>query len=256
MYSYSSTVRYSECDEDGILTIPALINYLQDCSTFQSQAKGIGIESLRQRHLAWLLAAWEIEVLRLPRFCDRITVSTWATSMARTQAHRNFTIADEASGLTLVRADSLWFTFDTQARRIVRVPEEEMAYLEGDAPLDMPPLERRLPAEGPFRGATPLEVGEQHLDTNHHMNNAQYVQVALSALRELGVEPTLRRICVQYRHMALLGDVMVPQVHEVGGAVTVDLVAPDGGTYAVVRFDDPEEQGVPGADGARGEEGR
>lgn len=249
MYSYSSTVRYSECDEFGTLTVPALINYLQDCSTFQSQSLGIGIESLRERHLAWLLAAWEIEVFRLPRFCDRITVSTWATDMVRTQAKRNFTVVDEATGATLVRADSLWFTFDTQSRRVVRIPEEELAYQEGDAPLDMPPLVRRLSVGGPSRAATPLEVGEQHLDTNHHVNNAQYVQIALSALRELGVEPTLRRICVQYRQMALLGDVMVPQVHESGGTVTVDLATPGGDTYAVVRFDDPDAPGASGEGG-------
>lgn len=243
MYSFSSTVRYSECDEDGTATLPALINYMQDCSTFQSQALGVGIDSLRERHLAWLLAAWEIEVLRQPRFCDRITVSTWATSMASIQARRNFTVADEATGETLVRADSLWFTFDTQARKVIRIPEAEHVYMEGDQPLDMPPLERRLAAKGPFREATVLEVGEQHLDTNHHMNNAQYVQVALSALRELAIEPTLRRVCVQYRQMALLGDTMVPRVHEDGDIVTVDLVRPKGETFAVVRFDDPTAAG-------------
>mgnify|MGYP000603361539 CR=1 FL=1 len=34
-YSFTSRIRYSEIGEDGNLTLPGLINYFQDCSTFQ-----------------------------------------------------------------------------------------------------------------------------------------------------------------------------------------------------------------------------
>ena len=37
-YSFTSRIRYSEIGEDGCLTLPGLINYFQDCSTFQSEA--------------------------------------------------------------------------------------------------------------------------------------------------------------------------------------------------------------------------
>ena len=36
MYDYKSRVRYSECDAKAEITLPALVNYLQDCCTFQS----------------------------------------------------------------------------------------------------------------------------------------------------------------------------------------------------------------------------
>ena len=35
MYEFDSRVRYSEVDHHGTMTVPALINYFQDCSTFQ-----------------------------------------------------------------------------------------------------------------------------------------------------------------------------------------------------------------------------
>ena len=34
MYEFDSRVRYSEVDHHGTMTVPALINYFQDCSTF------------------------------------------------------------------------------------------------------------------------------------------------------------------------------------------------------------------------------
>ena len=47
MYEFNSRVRYSEIDHHGTLTLPALINYFQDCSTFQSEDVGLGTEVLK-----------------------------------------------------------------------------------------------------------------------------------------------------------------------------------------------------------------
>ena len=44
MYTFDSRVRYSEIDHTGNMTLPALINYFQDCSTFQSEDIGLGKE--------------------------------------------------------------------------------------------------------------------------------------------------------------------------------------------------------------------
>ena len=34
MYAFDSRIRYSETDSEGYLTLDALLNYFQDCSTF------------------------------------------------------------------------------------------------------------------------------------------------------------------------------------------------------------------------------
>ena len=43
-YSFEGRVRYSETGENGFLTLPGILNYFQDCSTFQSEEVGLGIE--------------------------------------------------------------------------------------------------------------------------------------------------------------------------------------------------------------------
>ena len=65
-YSFTSRIRYSEIGEDGNLTLPGLINYFQDCSTFQSEAIGEGVAELKKRGCAWVLSAWQIHVRRYP----------------------------------------------------------------------------------------------------------------------------------------------------------------------------------------------
>lgn len=47
-YEFESKVRYSEIDHRGTMTLPALINYFQDCSTFQSEEIGYGMEVLKK----------------------------------------------------------------------------------------------------------------------------------------------------------------------------------------------------------------
>lgn len=48
MYEFDSRVRYSEVDHHGTMTVPALINYFQDCSTFQSEQLGYGMDVLKK----------------------------------------------------------------------------------------------------------------------------------------------------------------------------------------------------------------
>ena len=52
-YEFEARVRYSEIGHRGTITIPALINYFQDCSTFHSETVGLGMEHLRQEKKAW-----------------------------------------------------------------------------------------------------------------------------------------------------------------------------------------------------------
>lgn len=233
MYSFSSTVRYSECDEHAQLGIVALINYLQDCSTFHTESLGLGISHMAEHHFAWLLAAWQIEIDALPRFCDPITVSTWCYDMKRTYALRNFQIS-APDGTPYVRADSMWFTFDTADERPIRIPESEAPYLSDEPRLDMPPTKRKLSVEGPYRAALPLQVSEQHLDTNRHVNNAQYVLMALQALEQ---DVVLHRICVQYRQQAHLGDTIYPRIYENNAGLSVALCDEQGEPYAIIELE-------------------
>ena len=51
MYTFDSRVRYSETGEEGLLSLPAIVDYFQDVSTFQSEDLGIGIDFLKEKDL-------------------------------------------------------------------------------------------------------------------------------------------------------------------------------------------------------------
>ena len=233
MYSFDSRIRYSECDETARLDYVALVNYLQDCSTFHTESMGLGLSYLAAHRFAWLIAAWQIRIVRRPRFLEHVTVSTWCYDMSRTLAQRCFSIVD-GQGEPCVLADSIWFTYDTAAGRPCRIPDSEFAYLTDEPRLDLPKTERKLKVTGDYVEATPIVIGPQHLDTNKHVNNAQYVLMALSVLPE-GFEPS--RICVQYKLQTMEGETLVPRLYEEARGTVVELVDLEGETRAVVRLE-------------------
>ncbi len=55
MYTFKSRIRYSEVDSEAKLTLESLIDYFQDCSTFQTQDGPASMEYLRKENMAWVL---------------------------------------------------------------------------------------------------------------------------------------------------------------------------------------------------------
>lgn len=171
MYEFNSRVRYSEIDHHGTLTLPALINYFQDCSTFQSEDVGLGTEVLKEEKRAWILSYWQVIAERYPALGERITIGTFPTEFKGLFGNRNFYIKDERGNM-IAKAYSVWVFLDTETGRPVRPEEKDIKpYGMGEA-LDMPYEGRKisLPEETEVLEAFP--VRRYHIDTNEHVNNA------------------------------------------------------------------------------------
>ena len=235
MYTFSGMVRYSECDASWRLTLPSLVNYLQDCSTFHCEHINRGSTYLTEHHYAWFITNWQIRIFERPRFMESVTTGTWCHAMGATNARRNFCML-RPDGSPLVHADSLWVAIDTIRNRPMRIPEGNEAFLTGDPALDLPPFRRKLRIVGEGQEMRPILVTEQHIDTNHHVNNAQYIYMADCIVREFDETFEPQWLLVQYKMPAKLGDTIVPHFHTEDNGYSVDLVNEDGKSFAIVRM--------------------
>ena len=120
MYELNSRVRYSETDIDAKLSLTGVMNYMQDCSTMQSEDAGVGIGYLEQEKKAWLLSSWQIMIERRPALGEKIRVVTWPYGVKGLYALRNFAILDEKNEY-LVKANSYWFLLNTETGRPMRI---------------------------------------------------------------------------------------------------------------------------------------
>lgn len=232
MYAFNSRVRYSEVGEDKKITLNAILNYFQDCSTFHSEGLGVGLEYLEKQHHIWVLNSWQIVVNRYADLCEEIQVQTWPYDFSGFTGQRNFAMRS-ADGALLAYANSLWTFLDVERGRPVRVPEDVSGAYVLEEKLDMDYAPRKIPMpEGAVLKET-FAIHKSHLDTNHHVNNGQYVQMAKDYLPDGFAIGQMR---AEYKKSAVLGNQIYPWVKQEDDLCTVALCDEASRPYATVEF--------------------
>lgn len=232
MYSFDSRIRYSECDEKCKLRLESLLNYFQDASTFQSEELGVGFAYLVPKNLVWVLAAWQIEIYRYPALGESVEIGTLPYDFKGFMGSRNFFMKTK-TGEMLAQANSVWtlLNFDNMKPTI---PTAEM--------LEKYPVEPRLEMEYAGRKILVPEGGcveetvvirKQHLDSNNHVNNSQYVSIAVNYLPE---DYPIGGLRVEYKKQAHLGDELIPYVVKGESVIIVSLRDAQGNVYVNVEF--------------------
>lgn len=232
MYTFESRVRYSEVGEDKKMTLNSLLNYFQDCTTFHSAFSGRGMEVLEEMNRIWVLSAWQICINRYPGLGEHIKAATWPYDFKGFSGGRNFRLLTD-SGELLAYANSMWTFLDVTSGMPVRVPEEEASAYQLEEKMDMEYAPRKIPVPKGSVKKESFTVKRHHLDTNHHVNNGQYVYLAQEYIPENFL---IRQMRAEYKKQAVLGDVIVPMASEKDGVWTVALCDEEEKPYAVVEF--------------------
>ena len=139
----------------------------------------------------------------------------------------------DRDGKLLAWANSLWSFLDTQTGRPARVPEEIVKKYVLEDRLDMDYAPRKLPMPENGEAGEPFAVQKHHLDTNHHVNNGQYIQMAREYVPE-GFP--IRQMRAEYKKSALLGNMIYPVTAFEDGKYTIGLCDELGKPYAVVEL--------------------
>ena len=231
-YTIRSRVRFSEIDHTRKITIPGIINYFQDCSIFQSEEIGYGLEYLNKRKKAWMLSAWQIVINRYPHLGEQLTVSTWACGFKGICGDRNFCMRDEAGEITAF-ANSLWVYMDLQKGRPAKPGADEMEAYGVSKPLRMESAPRKIDIPEKMTELQPFPVRRYHIDTNQHVNNCQYVQMAKEVYE--GEEP-IKQVRAEYKKSAVYNDMIIPRTGREDNRTVVELCSVKGQTFATVEF--------------------
>lgn len=233
MYSLRHKVSYSEITADQHINVAQAVRYFQDTSTFHSQEVGDTVDSLKEKQCAWLLSAWQLEIERYPTFGEEVIISTWPHENRNLFAQRNFEMKD-AEGNSLVKANSIWFYFDFQMgmpRKIL--PEYVDCYgVEEKLPMNYKGRKVILPKGIEGKCKDSFCVRKSDLDTNGHVNNSKYVEMALEYVengRIIGMR-------ADYRKSALLNDRIYPVVSKHNNYIYVELTNGEE-AFVVIEFE-------------------
>ena len=211
MYSLNYKVTTSTCDSDGKLKLYSALQMMQDCSEMWIDSEQGVKDYFEKENMAQLLASRQVEVIRRPSFKEELTVTTSVYGMKSMFGFRNTFIYD-AEGLPCYRTWSMGAFVDKGTGKLKKVDDQTISTMLLEPKLDMNYKDRRiiLPKEGGTVLA-PVAVQRADIDYNKHVNNANYIRMAMELLPD-GFE--VKGLRVEYRVPAKLNDQLVPTVYQ------------------------------------------
>ena len=150
---------------------------------------------------------------------------------------RNF-LVETSEHEVLAYADSRWFFFDSESGKPTRVDDEEKEAYGTEEPYDMDySVSRKVTVPEGLETADEVTVNPSLLDTNNHMNNGQYVRLAVGYL-PMGYEVAEFR--AEYRNALHYGDSFIVKTGERDGKFYVVFTDMDDTPYYISEFTEGE----------------
>lgn len=172
-YQMKMKIPFDMADMNGHIKLPDVILLSLQVSGMQSIELGVSDKAiLEDYNLVWIIVEYDIEVVRLPRFAEEITIETEALSYNRLFCYRRFTIYNEA-GQELIHMMATFVLMDRDSRKVHAVEPEIVAPYQSDFDKKLIRGPKYESLENPI--SKDYHVRFYDLDMNGHVNNSKYL---------------------------------------------------------------------------------
>lgn len=209
MYSIDNIVTTSTCDEKGRLKLFSAFQMMQDCSEMWIDSEPEVRDFFKESGMAQLLASRQVEIVRVPEYKERLRTTTTVFEVKPMFGFRNTFIYD-ADGKECYRTWSMGAFVDRASGRLQRIPQEVISSIAIEPKKEMTYADRRIlpPKDAEFVGHAPIDVTLNDIDYNGHMNNANYVRIAMELIPD-GFE--YKNVRVEFKRPARYGEAITPR---------------------------------------------
>ena len=193
-------------DDTAQMTVCSLFQLMREISDRHAAILGAGWFSLCERGYFWVITKIQLEIHRLPKWTEQVTLRTWVRKSNAATSPRDFEIMDSVGHL-LVAANAVWAILDKEHG----YPQRISLFDNGFMPQERCALESKpmtiKPITLPDTLPEPKDVRYSDLDINRHVNNARYIQWAFDAVSEAFRQThRIKGVAVKFIAQAKLGD--------------------------------------------------
>ena len=174
IFSQEWEVNFMQCTPNGDLRYTELCNMLQLTAAAHSESGGFSFVDMQQFDQAWVLSRMRLEIRKLPKWKDKITIKTWINSLENLRSVRALEVAID--GEKYIGAETFWAVFNTITRR-----PEGMA-LSHDHCEKYPNVRAtllpfsKIEIDGDQEMIFERKVVVSDLDIVNHVNNVKYLE--------------------------------------------------------------------------------
>lgn len=208
-FTFSCIVSSSQTDHNGKMKLFSALQWMQDCSVIAFMADSSFCEWLQANQVTPVVTFRQLDVQRVPSLMEKLTCETYVYDVQGALGYRNTVIYD-AQGQACYKTWVIAAYANLETGRLSRIPREVQAALQFPPRLDMSygPRKIVLP-DTPLTPLEPIRVQRNDIDYNSHVNNAQYIRMALELLPE-GFE--VGGLRVEYRKSVMPGSIIFPSI--------------------------------------------
>ena len=188
VYSHEWEINFVQCNPNGLLKHTELCNLLQLTAGYHAEKGGLSFSDMQEHHQAWVLSRMRVEIARMPKWRDIVTVKTWIYDLHGSRSIRALEVyvGDEK----LVGCVTFWAVFNTKLRKAeaLALPHEHfIKYPDREATVES---FKKIDLDRPGEVAAQRTVVLSDLDIVNHVNNVKYLEWCLDAI---DYKPLLRQ---------------------------------------------------------------
>ncbi|MCU9600674.1 acyl-[acyl-carrier-protein] thioesterase [Pallidibacillus thermolactis] len=175
IFRTKSHVDLRDVDFTRHLKLSSLFSYFQDVASLAADHLGYGIERLAKEFgVAWILLRIRVDIERMPKWDEEMTIETWPIEPNRVEFQRDFLVRDK-NGNIIIRAVSVWVIMDLKERRLKRAETIGLQYPEKIKERAIDVRLGKLKGFGQLKEVYKKVIGYSDIDFNGHLNNSKYV---------------------------------------------------------------------------------
>lgn len=207
IYTKKFDITFSDIDENNKLSNKGILRIMQEIAGLHSSSLGYGLNDAPKTGFAWLLLNWKLRVFSRPKWEETLTVNTWSKSMNPLFAYRDIEIFDNKNNLVAV-GSSKWILFDINKQSLCKIPSEvKEVFPNVDKSVFKEKFVEKLKEPENSNPIYEYTIQRRDIDTNHHVNNLNYLDYAYQALPEVVYSNmNFSNVEIMYKHESKLGD--------------------------------------------------
>jgi acyl-ACP thioesterase len=173
-------INFLQCYPNGYLKYTDLCNILQLTAGVHAELGGISFSDMQEHHQAWVLSRMRVEIKRLPKWKDIVTVKTWINSLENSRSIRclELSIGDEK----IVGCETFWAVFNTSTRRPepLALPHQHFEKYPNHKATDI--QFSKIDTTLPKTFVAEKKIVLSDLDIVNHANSVKYLEWCLDAI--------------------------------------------------------------------------
>lgn len=218
-WKWSKNVYFFETNKSGKLRLNLLSAYLQEIAWMHAEHLGFSAGKLAESNGFWVLTRMMIDVEKMPRWKDQLTIVTWPRQATGFFANRDFLI--RKGDKPLIRATSSYVILHTENRRPVPPDFSHLGegFFKPEKAIEDEIPKVHQPKSPPVLTQT-VSPKPDEIDFNQHVNNTVYLNWCSNAISASDIAiPSSFRIVLNFTGEVFPEDLVLCELYQNKGSV-------------------------------------